>query len=122
MRRPNRFDREHMHPSDVLAHNELAPATSCGKAGDGCGTRHADRSLRIVWAHVLMGPTVLVNHKAPSGPAVMPLSWAIPGPVWLVTTPVVVIRPTESTGELINHSAPSGPAVIPTGVSMLAFV
>ena len=54
----------------------------------------------------------LVNHSAPSGPAVIPSGPRMSGPVWLVTVPVVVIRPIELL-RLVNHSAPSGPAVIP---------
>src|ERR1700722_8606041 len=69
----------------------------------------------------------LVNHRAPSGPAVM-----LPGPlmlglVKLVTTPDDVMRsielsppekeidPVRSEGipPLVNHRLPSGPVVIP---------
>ena len=55
---------------------------------------------------------------APSGPAAMSLGWSIPGPVKLVTTPAVVIRPIVSFPVLVNQSAPSGPTVMPPGPEM----
>jgi hypothetical protein len=59
----------------------------------------------------------LVNHKAPSGPAVIPKGELIDGSERSVTTPDVVIRPME-LAELVNQMAPSGPAVIPKGALM----
>ena len=58
----------------------------------------------------------LVNHSAPSGPAVISAGNRISGPEWLVIYPVVVMRPIEAT--LVNHSAPSGPTVRPDGVTV----
>src|SRR5215475_6921654 len=55
----------------------------------------------------------LVNHSAPSGPAVISRPPLIVGVVKFVTVPSVVIRPIELL--LVNHSAPSGPAVMPYG-------
>ena len=67
----------------------------------------------------------VVNHRAPSGPTVMPSLGPIRLLVYVVTTPLVVIlpiMPMELTMPLVNHSAPSGPAVIPTGWSIPALV
>ena len=67
---------------------------------------------------------LLVNHSAPSGPAVIPVGLTMPVPVEaMVTVPEVVIRPIEPVpywppAWLVNHSAPSGPAVIPNGSSI----
>ena len=61
---------------------------------------------------------MLVNHKAPSGPAVIPFGASMPVPVKLVTVPVVVIRPMLLLLELVNHKAPSGPAAISAGLLM----
>src|SRR5882672_10652354 len=73
---------------------------------------------------VLMRPMPLdsVNHRAPSGPAVMP--WKPPQQrlprfsVYSVVTPCVSIRPTlpgNAFEPSVNHKAPSGPLVIPMG-------
>src|SRR5215469_16131604 len=78
----------------------------------------------------------LVNHSAPSDPAVMPsephrpgspklvtfpavipLGEMMLGSVNVVTLPLVVIRPIARDPGLANHSAPSGPAVIPLNES-----
>jgi len=56
----------------------------------------------------------LVNHNAPSGPAVILPGPSIPEPAYRDVTPAVVMRPMELS-PLVNHSAPSGPAVIPPG-------
>jgi hypothetical protein len=60
----------------------------------------------------------LVNHRAPSGPAVINRGSSIPVPVKLVTTPAVVIRPIELFAAFVNQRAPSGPAVIDCELSM----
>ena len=60
----------------------------------------------------------LVNHNAPSGPAVIP-GLADAGAGVVGHPPAVVIRPIELLPWLVNHSAPSGPAVIPAGFLML---
>src|ERR1700690_4010358 len=55
-------------------------------------------------------PRLLVNHKAPSGPAMIP-----DGPVtwgYSVMAPAVVIRPILLPLSSVNHKAPSGPATI----------
>jgi hypothetical protein len=54
----------------------------------------------------------LVNHSAPSGPAVISLSK--PPVLKKVTMPAVVIHPIPVSGPLLftNHSAPSGPLVM----------
>ena len=57
-----------------------------------------------------------VNHRLPSGPAVMPQ-----GPLPAVgvgnsaKTPAVVTRPILELSSSVNHRFPSGPAVIPRG-------
>ena len=55
-----------------------------------------------------------VNHRLPSGPAVMP---AGPAPAVMpalnsVTTPSGVIRPIRLPLNSVNHRLPSGPAVM----------
>jgi hypothetical protein len=57
-----------------------------------------------------------VNHKAPSGPAVIPngrLAGVVTG--YSVITPAVLIRPILLLSVSVNHMAPSGPMVIPCG-------
>src|SRR5205085_10173916 len=55
-----------------------------------------------------------VNHKAPSGPVVMPHGWAWGlGRANSDILPSVVIRPILPLTDSVNHSAPSGPVVIP---------
>ena len=54
----------------------------------------------------------LVNHRFPSGPAVMLSGWLMPGSVKLETTPPGVMRPMVLLNWLVNHRFPSGPAVI----------
>src|SRR5712691_6449063 len=66
---------------------------------------------------------LLVNHNAPSGPAVIPCGDEMVGSVKMVTVPAVVMRPIELRAgaemlQLVNHNAPSGPAVIPNGSEM----
>ena len=57
-----------------------------------------------------------VNHKAPSGPVVMPQGWAFGlGRANSVILPSVEIRPIFPLSDWVNHSAPSGPVVIPPG-------
>ena len=61
-------------------------------------------------------PKLVVNHSAPSGPAVMPTGPTIFGSVKVVMTPAVVIRPIEPPPKLfVNQSAPSEPVTIPPG-------
>src|SRR5437588_12950973 len=58
-----------------------------------------------------------VNHKAPSGPVVMPHGWAWGlGRANSDILPSVVIRPILPLTDSVNHSAPSGPVVIPPGL------
>ena len=62
-------------------------------------------------------PVISVNHRLPSGPAVMEKGWApavIPPPN-SVLTPAVVIRPILLPLCSANQRFPSGPAVMPTG-------
>src|SRR5205809_491420 len=66
-------------------------------------------------------PPRLVNHSAPSGPALMPRGCEIPAPAYAVEV-VAVTRPIESLPSLVNHMAPSGPAAIPLGPWMVASV
>ena len=60
----------------------------------------------------------LVNHTAPSGPAVMPMGSEMLACPKLDTVPVVVIRPMVSLPWLVNHRRPSGPTARPAGSSM----
>src|SRR5438105_143533 len=70
----------------------------------------------------LIRPTLFVrysvNHRLPSGPAVIGPSAVPLGIAKSVTTPAVVILPTWSsdTKPFLYHRFPSGPAVIPTGL------
>ena len=64
----------------------------------------------------------LVNHSAPSGPAVMSCGLSMLGSVKFVMVPVVVIRPIELLPEFVNHNAPSGPAVIQNGLEIVGSV
>jgi len=82
-----------------------------------------------------ISPGTPVNHKAPSGPATIPVAvacvLAVPGfdPAGggtagrgnSVTTPAVVIRPI-SPGMPVNQSAPSGPAAIAVGCGVVLAV
>src|SRR5271165_4423927 len=52
-----------------------------------------------------------VNHKAPSGPAVIAPAGHVVDAGKIVTSPVVVIRPMFMPN--VNHNAPSGPAANP---------
>ena len=61
-------------------------------------------------------PPLVVNHIAPSRPAVM-----TPAPLFAasgksVTPPDVVMRPMVLLMLLVNHRAPSGPAVMSRGL------
>ena len=64
--------------------------------------------MRPIWS-----PLARVNHRAPSGPAVMPM--APPPPPNSVMPPSVVMRPIFPLTVSVNHTAPSGPAVMPRG-------
>jgi len=44
----------------------------------------------------------LVNHRAPSEPAVIPTGWSMPE-IYVVTNPAVVMRPMELSLLLVNH-------------------
>src|ERR1700722_18710601 len=67
-------------------------------------------------ARAISKPMIAVNHSAPSGPAVIILSWPnLAGPGNSVIRPAVVMRPILPWKVSVNHSAPSGPAVIPKG-------
>src|SRR5436305_1378669 len=56
-------------------------------------------------------PRLSVNHRLPSGPAVMPLGPALPVMPALnsLTTPGGVIRPIRLADDSVNHTLPSGP-------------
>ena len=57
-----------------------------------------------------------MNHRLPSGPAVMCDGWRSGiGRLNSVTTPAGVIRPIRLPRYSVNHRLPSGPAVIPNG-------
>ena len=60
----------------------------------------------------------LVNHRLPSGPAVIPLLVTSPGNV--VMTPLGVMRPTRWLPKWTNQRLPSGPAVMSRGQVDLA--
>src|SRR5262249_24989628 len=54
-----------------------------------------------------------VNHRLPSGPAVMSKGfWSLPGRGHSVTVPVGVIRPILFAPYSVNHRLPPGPAVM----------
>src|SRR5262249_49619155 len=53
--------------------------------------------------------STLVNHKAPSGPAVIPTGPEIVGSVKMVISPLAVMRPIELLPGLVKHRGPSGP-------------
>jgi hypothetical protein len=74
--------------------------------------------LVVIFPMVLL---LLVNQRAPSGPAVMPTGWWIAAPVKLVMVPLTDIRPMEPAppAPLVNHSAPSLPTVMEAGSTML---
>jgi hypothetical protein len=63
---------------------------------------------------------LLMNQRAPSGPAVMPAGTTMLGSVYVVTVPLVVIRPMAPAPArpVVNHSAPSGPAAIQSAEPM----
>jgi hypothetical protein len=78
--------------------------------------------IRPMMATKLLFPTPLeaVNHRLPSGPAVMPEGAELPvGRVNSVRVPAGVIRPMAPTElfplvpEPVNHRLPSGPTVMP---------
>src|SRR2546422_9944825 len=58
-------------------------------------------------------PTCTVNHKLPSGPAVISTGPPPLGTEYSVIIPVVVILPILSVPYSANHRLPSGPVVIP---------
>ena len=61
---------------------------------------------------------LFVNHRAPSGPPVIPFGDEIPWPVKYEIVPAVVILPIELFPVLVNHRAPSGPVAMPEGELM----
>src|SRR6266567_3173634 len=84
------------------------------------GSTAASRAL--VLAGVLTRPILLlkfsVNHRAPSGPGVIPHgSLLAVGIGNSVMAPVVVMRPIllPPVPDSVNHRAPSGPDVMPKG-------
>src|SRR5580658_1012617 len=61
-----------------------------------------------------LGLFELVNHSAPSGPAVMLCGLKLDVTGNCVIVPLAAIRPMASlTAPSVNHMAPSGPSVIP---------
>src|SRR5579862_429025 len=61
-------------------------------------------------------PMLSVNHRLPSGPAVMPSGVAPPARPYSVTVPDVVILPIRPLAmHSVNHMLPSGPAAMPAG-------
>ena len=63
----------------------------------------------------IRSPATSVNHRLPSGPAVMPKGSepAVMPALNSVTTPAGVIRPIRLPANSVNHRLPSGPAVMP---------
>lgn len=80
------------------------------------------RPPQLVLTHycVVMRPMLFpkdkMNHRLPSGPAVMPKGPLLTGAMWNSSKlPAVVIRPMLPTMDSANHRLPSGPVVIPSG-------
>src|SRR6266496_3256808 len=69
---------------------------------------------------VVMRPILLasysVNHRLPSGPAVMSKLRVVEGKGNSVKTPAVVILPILLAPDSLNQRLPSAPAAIPSGV------
>jgi hypothetical protein len=67
-----------------------------------------------------IAPLRSVNHRAPSGPAVMASAPPLgSGTGNAVITPAVVMRPILLlVPSKVNHRAPSGPATMPRGVPL----
>ena len=60
--------------------------------------------------------TFSVNHRAPSGPLVMPRGSACGvGTGNSLIAPAVVMRPILSASRSVNHMAPSGPTAMSCG-------
>src|SRR5215470_11580497 len=86
----------------------------------------ADTFPKVVIRPIVL--LLLVNHSAPSRPTARPMGPTMSGPVKVVTTPAVVIRPMDEpvnprpdkdwVPSLVNHIAPSGPTVIVLGLSI----
>ena len=74
------------------------------------------------WIRPMVLLPALVNHSAPSGPAVMSEGKLIVGSEKLVTPPDVVILPIDPVNSFTNHSAPSDPAAMLVGPLMLGAV
>ena len=67
----------------------------------------------VVMRPIVVKDPPLVNHSAPSGPAVMSEGMPMaPAPENSVIAPAVVMRPILLLSASVNHSAPSGPAVM----------
>src|SRR5215472_15467430 len=64
----------------------------------------------------ILPPEDSVNHRLPSGPAVMPKDALLVGGMGnSVRRPLVVMRPMVLPLNSVNHRLPSGPAVMPVG-------
>ena len=61
---------------------------------------------------------MFVNHKAPSGPAVIPSGLADARSGVVGDGPSRRDAPDGGVRSFVNHKAPSGPAVIPAGLLM----
>src|SRR5205807_4937610 len=83
----------------------VMPAENCVIAPDG-----VIRPMR--------SPLSSVNHRLPSGPAVIPSGPSSAGdPTNSVTTPAGVMRPMELRPNSVNHRLPSGPAAMENGAA-----
>ena len=90
--------------ADVGVTAVASPTPTTGAAIDGV--------TRPIWSRLCS-----VNHRLPSGPAVMSrgsLSRLTPV-LTIAIAPAGVIRPIESSALSVNPRLPSGPAVIPNG-------
>src|SRR5437588_477353 len=64
----------------------------------------------------ILSPNVSVNHRLPSGPAVMKPGWlSAVGTGNSLIVPFAVIRATLLAPPSVNHKLPSRPAVMPSG-------
>ena len=63
----------------------------------------------------MVSPASSVNHRAPSGPATIPVGWSIAVLWYWDTVPPVVMLPIELLVWLVNHRFPSGPHAMPSG-------
>src|ERR1700680_4210879 len=86
-------------------------AMSIGKPGTLPGGRLKCEITPLTVIRPIRSRSYSVNHKAPSGPDVIPIGPDLGGSLKCVIFPLVVIRPTTSK-ESVNHKAPSGPTVM----------